>query len=175
VSDAEVGATRVTLSRAGTVKSWAAAAISIVFGASAVVGFFAGAASVPILICGLVLLAIGVVAALAAIGPADWLQIDPDAISQWHGRRQLWQLRWQHMAEVRFVPGVILLVPLDSVAGHPEISPALDPHDVDGVTRLAFDVQLGPVEKAQEAARAAITQHAPPRLLAQSSPRPPST
>ena len=43
-------ATRVTLSRAGTPKVWTAAAISLVFGVAAVVGFFLGSASLGVLL-----------------------------------------------------------------------------------------------------------------------------
>ncbi len=168
-------ATRVTLSRAGTPKVWTAAAISLVFGVAAVVGFFLGSASLGVLLAGIVLAGLGALVVALAVGPADWVQLTGDSISQWHGRQQLWQLRWQHLAAVRFAPEVVLLVPVDGVADHPEIAPALTPHRIDGLERATFELQIGPAGKTQEAVRAAITQHAPPGLLAQSSPRPPST
>ena len=139
------------------------------------VGFFLGTASVLILVCGIGLFALGALAAAVQLAPSDWLQVGPDSISGWHGRQQLWQLRWQHMAEVRFAPEGIQLVPLESVAEHPEIAPALEPRSIDGVVAAHLELQIGPEEKTLRAARAAITQHAPPQLLAQSSPRPPST
>ncbi len=165
-------AAAITLARAGSVRSWAVSALSLALGLVGV-GAFVFGGSVLLLVLGIALLVVGGLLVLASRAANDVLVVDDDAVARDLARRNQWRLRWAHMAAVRFSGDALLLVPLPEVAGHPDIAPALDERDVDGTRTPTFCVLLDPQTLA--AARAAITQHAPPHLLAQSSPRPPST
>ena len=164
--------TTITLARAGSTRSWTVSALSLVLGLVGIGTFVAGG-SVLLLILGIALLVVGVLLVLASRAPNDVLVVDDDAIGRDLARQNQWRLRWAHMAAVRFDPDALLLVPQPEVAAHREIAPALEPRDVDGVRTPTFAVPLDPALIG--AVRAAVTQHAPPGLLAQSSPRPPST
>ena len=148
-------------------------------GASGVAGLFVllssvlGSTGVIGVVAGCVLLANGVVIGFAGRHRGTRLIVDDDAVARDVNARNTWRLRWAHMAAVRFVPDALWLVPLAEVASHPQIAPALEPREVDGVVTPTFAVPLDP--RVADAVRAAITQHAPPRLLGQSSPRPPAT
>ena len=165
-------ADKITLARAGPARSWTVAVLSFVLGIIGVVSFSVDG-SVLLLVLGILLLVVGAALVAASRAPKDLLTIDDDAIGRDVARQNQWRLRWAHMAAVRFSGDALLLVPLPDVAGHPEIAPALEQRDVDGASMSTFCVRLD--VQSLEAARAAITQHAPPELLAQSSPRPPST
>ena len=169
---AEDPADTITLARAGRPRSWTVAALSLVLGAIGVAAF-AATGSVLLLVLGILVLVVGAALVLASLAPNDVLLVDDDAIGRDVARQNQWRLRWAHMAAVRFVPPGLWLVPLPEVATHPEIAPALEPREVDGARLPTFAVPLDP--RVTGAVRAAITRHAPPRLLAQSSPRPPST
>lgn len=162
----------ITLARTGSPRTWTVAALSLVLGVVGV-GSFAFDGSVLLLILGIVLLVVGALMTLASRAPADVLVVDADAVGRDVRRANQWRLRWAHMAAVRFGADGLWLVPLPEVAEHPEIAPALEPRQVDGASAPTFVVALAP--RTIEAVRAAITRHAPPPLLAQSSPRPPST
>ena len=167
-----VAPTSIPLARAGSTRSWTVSALSLVLGIVGI-GTFVFGGSVLLLILGIALLVVGSLLVLASRAANDVLVVDDDAIARDLARQNQWRLRWAHMAAVRFDANALLLVPLPDVAGHREIAPALEARDVDGVRTPTFEVPLNPALMA--AVRAAITQHAPPRLLAQSSPRPPST
>ncbi len=169
---AENPADTITLARAGSPRSWTVAALSLVLGVIGAVAFVADA-SVLLLVLGILLLLVGAALVAASLAPKDVLVVDDDAIGRDLVRRNQWRLRWAHMAAVRIGTNAVWLVPLDEVADHPQIAPALAPRDIDGVNRPTFEVPLDP--RSGEAVRAAVTRHAPSQLLAQSSPRPPST
>jgi hypothetical protein len=162
----------ITLARAGSARSWTVCVLSLVLGLVGVTTFaFDG--SVLLLVLGIALLVVGGLLLVASRAPSDVLVVDDDAVGRDLARQSQWRLRWAHMAVVRFSGDAVLLVPLPDVAGHPAIAPALEQRDVDGVSMSTFCVRLD--ARSLDAARTAITQHAPPELLAQSSPRPPST
>jgi hypothetical protein len=165
-------AAAITLARAGSARSWTVCALSLVLGLVGIATFVFGG-SVLLLVLGIALLVVGGLLLLASRAANDVLVVDDDAVARDLARQNQWRLRWAHMAAVRFAGDALLLVPLPEVAGHPEIAPALEERDVDGTRTPTFCVPLGAHTLA--AARAAITEHAPPHLLAQSSPRPPST
>jgi hypothetical protein len=165
--------TRIAMSRSELVKRRLFAIGSVVIGLLCILSAVLWGTALIGVITGIVLIANGVLVAFAAQHAGSWLVIDDDAVARDAGRRNEWRLRWAHMAAVRLTDDALRLVPLPEVAAHPQIAPALEPHDVDGTSAPTFSVPLDP--RTTDAVRAAITQHAPPRLLAQSSPRPPST
>ena len=162
----------ITLARAGSAKTWTVCVLSLALGVAGL-GIAVSNDDVLVFVLAIVLIVVAALMAIASLAASDVLVVDDDAISLDIARRNQWRLRWAHMAAVRFVDNAVLLVPLPEVAQHREIAPALTPHDVDGVSTPGFEVPLGPA--VIQAVRAAVTQHAPPELLAQSSPRPPST
>lgn len=185
----------VTLRRSGGVNHMLAAAVSVLLGLFGIIWAAVGRGSVVVGVLGAVLLVLGALLAWGIRAAADRLVFDDDAVSRSIGTRQLWRLRWQHMAAVRFGStrwndaedeqeadhgrrDALWLVPLTAVAGHPEIAPALEPRPIDGVQQPTFEVSLGLSRKVWDAVHAAVERHAPPQLLGgpgQSSPRPPST
>jgi hypothetical protein len=162
----------IPLARAGSAKSWTVAGLSLVLGLVGIVAAALGR-GVLVLVLGIVLLVLGGLLTLASRAAKDVLVVDDDAVGREIARQNQWRLRWAHMAAVRFEADALLLVPLPEVAGHPQIAPALAEHRIDGTPRPAFAVPLDP--HATAAVRAAVERHAPPQLLAQISPRPPST
>ena len=165
--------TRIALSRSDLLKRRLFAIGSVVSGLLCALGYALDGAGLIGLITGIVLIANGVLVAFASQHAGAWLVVDDDAVARDVGRRNEWRLRWAHIAVVRFGKDALWLVPSADVAAHPQIAPALEPHDVDGVSTPTFTVPLDP--RTSAAVRAAVEKHAPPRLLAQSSPRPPST
>jgi hypothetical protein len=179
----------VTLSRSGGLNHRLAAAASALLGAFGIVWAVVGPAGAVVAVLGALLLLAGGLLAWGARMAADRLVFDVDAISRDIGPRNLWRLRWQHMAAVRFgrlpredesenelpdgpdAPSsdrprdALWLVPLSAVAGHPEIAPALAPRPIDGVTQQTFEVPLGRDPKVWDAVHAAVLRHAPARLV----------
>jgi hypothetical protein len=151
----------ITLARAGSTRSWTVCVLSLVLGVIGV-GSFVFGGSVLLLILGILLLVVGALLLAASRAPNDVLVIDDDAIGRDLARQNQWRLRWAHMAAVRFEADAVLLVPLPEVADHPQIAPALEPRDIDGVSRPTFTVRIDP--RRTGAVRAAIRRHAPPQL-----------
>lgn len=97
--------TVVTLGRSAGLNHVLAAAASILLGLFGVVWAATGHARVLVGVLGAVLLAVGALLAWGVRAAADRLVFDADAVSRSVGPRQLWRLRWQHMAAVRFGRG----------------------------------------------------------------------
>jgi hypothetical protein len=162
----------ITLARAGSVKTWAVFVLSLVLGVIGL-GIATSNDDLLVFILAVVLIVVAALMAIASLAASDVLLVDDDAIARDLDRKNQWRLRWAHVAAVRFTNDAVLLVPLPEVADHPQIAPALEPQAIDGQQKATFAVRLDPGKTA--AARLAITRHAPHALLAQSSPRPPST
>jgi hypothetical protein len=173
--------TVVTLSRSGGLNHLLAAAASMLLGVFGLVWTAIGRGGVAVGVLGGVLLVIGALLAWGSRAAADRLVFDDDAVARNIGPRNLWRLRWQHMAAVRFgsthwqdeVPegqeparDALWLVPLTAVAGHPKIAPALEDRPIDGIMQPTFEVPLGLNPKLWDAAHDAVVRHAPTNLTA---------
>jgi hypothetical protein len=177
-------ATEVTLRRSAGLNHVLAAAVSILLGLFGIVWVASGHGGVLVGVLAGVLLALGALLAWGIRAATDRLVFDDDAVSRSIGPRQLWRLRWQHMAAVRFGstrwddPDVeqdgrrdaLWLVPLAALIGHPEIAPALESRPIDGVLQPTFEVALGLNRKVWDGVRAAVERHAPPQLLPDAPP-----
>jgi hypothetical protein len=172
--------TVVTLSRSGGVKHLLAAAVSVLLGVFGIVWAAVGQTNVVTAVLGGLLVLAGVALAYGSKVAADRLVFDADAVARNVGPRNLWRLRWQHMAAVRFgrthwedeVPegqeparDALWLVPLTAVADHPQIAPALQPRPIDGIMQPTFEVPLGLDPKVWDAVHDAVRSRAPAQLL----------
>jgi hypothetical protein len=172
--------TVVTLSRSGGINHLLAAVASMLLGGFGIIWAALGHGRVLLGVLGGVLLVLGAALAWGSRVAADRLVFDADAVARNVGPRNLWRLRWQHMAAVRFgsthwqddVPegqqphrDALWLVPLAAVAGHPEIAPALADRPVDGILQPTFEVPLGLNPKLWDAVHVAVLRHAPDQLV----------
>ena len=173
--------TAVALRRSGGINHLLAAVASMLLGLFGIVWAAIGRAGVVLGVLGGVLLVLGAALAWGSRAAADRLVFDADAVARNIGPRNIWRLRWQHIAAVRFgrihwqdeLPegqqasrDALWLVPLTAVAGHPKIAPALEDRPIDGIMQPTFEVALGLNPKVWDAVHDAVQRHAPAHLTA---------